>query len=129
MVPVICLRGVVEPYAVLEIADGVLDLGVAAMVGLQVQVGDFATRKCVRQRRMSSLQRRNAFQGWGGYIQGKRGTSNLVICSLMVRLRSMHKVSCPEHRQANVASGAAVFAGYDASTRTDPKLPAVGGKN
>ena len=28
---------VVEPYAVLEVADGVLDLGVAAMVGLQFQ--------------------------------------------------------------------------------------------
>ena len=29
--------GMVEPHAVLEIADGVLHLGVAAMVGLQVQ--------------------------------------------------------------------------------------------
>ena len=27
----------VEPYAVLQVADGVLDLGVAAMVGLEVQ--------------------------------------------------------------------------------------------
>ena len=27
----------VEPHAVLEVADGVLDLGVAAMVGLEVQ--------------------------------------------------------------------------------------------
>ena len=27
----------VEPHAVLEIADGVLDLGVAVMVGLQIQ--------------------------------------------------------------------------------------------
>ena len=27
----------VESHAVLEIADGVLDLGVAAMVGLQIQ--------------------------------------------------------------------------------------------
>ena len=27
----------VEPHAVLEVADGVLDLGVAAMVGLELQ--------------------------------------------------------------------------------------------
>ena len=27
----------VQPHAVLEVADGVLDLGVAAMVGLQIQ--------------------------------------------------------------------------------------------
>ena len=27
----------VEPHAVLEVSDGVLDLGVAAMVGLEVQ--------------------------------------------------------------------------------------------
>ena len=30
-------REMVEPHAVLEVADGVLDLGVAAMVGLQIQ--------------------------------------------------------------------------------------------
>ncbi len=29
---------VIEPRAVLPVADGVLDLGVAAMVGLQIQV-------------------------------------------------------------------------------------------
>ena len=28
---------VVEPHAVLEVADGILDLGVAAMVGLEIQ--------------------------------------------------------------------------------------------
>ena len=27
----------VEPHAVLEMADGILDLGVAAMIGLQIQ--------------------------------------------------------------------------------------------
>ncbi len=27
----------IEPHAVLQVADGVLDLGVAAMVGLEVQ--------------------------------------------------------------------------------------------
>ena len=37
----------VEPYAVLQVSDGVLDLGVAAMVGLEIQgialpVGDAA---------------------------------------------------------------------------------------
>ena len=28
---------VIEPHAVFQVADGVLDLGVAAMVGLQIQ--------------------------------------------------------------------------------------------
>ena len=28
---------VVEPHAVLEIADGILDFGVATMIGLQIQ--------------------------------------------------------------------------------------------
>ena len=41
----------VEPHAVLEVADGVLDLGVAAMVGLQIQdiplaVGDERRDSC-----------------------------------------------------------------------------------
>ena len=40
-------RHVVQPHAVLEVSDGILDLGVAAMVGLQLQgilvpVGDEA---------------------------------------------------------------------------------------
>ena len=43
---------VVEPHAVLEIADGVLNLGVAAVVGLQIQrvaisVGDEGVRAAV----------------------------------------------------------------------------------
>ena len=47
---------VVEPHAVLEVADGVLDLGVAAMVGLESQgvalpVGDAAVIAVVGEQR------------------------------------------------------------------------------
>ena len=53
-------REVVEPHAVLEVANGILDLGVAAMVGLQSQgfpvpVGDAAVIAVgTRRRRCSS---------------------------------------------------------------------------
>ena len=49
-------RGVIEPDAVLQVADGILDLGVAAMVGLQCQgcpvpVGDAAVIAVVDEQR------------------------------------------------------------------------------
>ena len=47
---------VIEPHAVLQVADGVLDLGVAAMVGLEVQgisvpVGDESVIAVVGEQR------------------------------------------------------------------------------
>ena len=51
-------RHVVQPDAVLEVAYGVLDLGVAAMIGLQFQrlpiaVGDERRESCIRLKRTS----------------------------------------------------------------------------